>query len=170
MGTPEFTNMLKQLRGLEYVLAYHNMPDVFVVRAQERHSPNHVTPLHLYFCANGNIYLAPSLHSILTSRTLNALHSVKEALTLTTSLANFDPAAAGGGAGYTYAFTAKEEGGEEEKVKEEERREREMLGIALRAAEGSVGEKKKEVVVQVPVVKVEEVRGEGVNRKKVRIA
>ena len=58
------------MTGVEYeVLPSPQVPaSLFVIRQLERKSPQFVRPLRVFYILDGAIYLAPSLHSVLSSR------------------------------------------------------------------------------------------------------
>lgn len=72
---------LKRMRGVEFAI-HSEAPEMFVIAKQERENYEDVKLIALYFIMNGNIYLAPSIHSIVTSRLVNATHLLKTAIDL----------------------------------------------------------------------------------------
>ena len=54
--------------GVEYELQDAQEPHLFVIRKQQRWGPKSTSPLHFYYILDGNVYQAPSLHAILSSR------------------------------------------------------------------------------------------------------
>ena len=70
---------LKRMRGMEFAI-HSEAPGIFVIAKQERENYEDVKLIALYFIVNGNIYLAPSFHSVVSSRLLNATHLLKSAL------------------------------------------------------------------------------------------
>lgn len=59
------------MTGLEYILLHVQDPILYVIRKQQRHSPNHVIPLADYYIIAGIVYQAPDLASVLNSRLVN---------------------------------------------------------------------------------------------------
>ena len=64
------SSFLLKMTGVEYeVLPSPQVPaSLFVIRQLERKSPQFVRPLRVFYILDGAIYLAPSLHSVLSSR------------------------------------------------------------------------------------------------------
>lgn len=59
---------LKKMRGIEFVISSEKDPDIWVIYKQHRSSEHDVSVLAAYFVANESIYMAPSIHSVISSR------------------------------------------------------------------------------------------------------
>ncbi|CCG84931.1 protein of unknown function [Taphrina deformans PYCC 5710] len=59
---------LKKMTGIEFVVSSYSVPDLFTINKQERESAEDVRILNVFLVANGNVYLAPDAHRIVTSR------------------------------------------------------------------------------------------------------
>ncbi|CAG4954000.1 unnamed protein product [Parnassius apollo] len=70
-------DQLQNMTGLEYILLHVQDPILYVIRKQQRHSPNHVIPLADYYIIAGIVYQAPDLASVLNSRLLSAVHHLQ---------------------------------------------------------------------------------------------
>lgn len=82
---------LNTLQGVEYMLLYAQEPILYVVRKQERNSPNHVVPLADYYIIGGTVYQAPDLASVINSRLLNTLSNLKSAFDEAQSFSKYHP-------------------------------------------------------------------------------
>lgn len=70
---------LKQMVGVEYTLHYAQEPILYIIRKQQRQSPNQVIPLSDYYIIAGVVYQAPDLGSVIGSRVLSAIHGIQSA-------------------------------------------------------------------------------------------
>lgn len=84
------------MKGLEFVLAVAQEPDVWVIRRQMRYSPTEAEILATYFVVGENIYQSPSIYSVVASRLLSTTKNLNEALEIARGLPKFTPM------GYTY--------------------------------------------------------------------
>ncbi|KAK9476993.1 MED6 mediator subfamily complex component-domain-containing protein [Lipomyces japonicus] len=91
---------LSTMRGVEFIIAMANPASaLWLIRKQDRISSTETTPLATYFVINENIYMAPNVYSIVSSRMLATVCELRSALVLATdNLPNFAPTL-----GYTYA-------------------------------------------------------------------
>lgn len=64
----DLQNELVKMKGIEFVLAIANEPDLWVIRKQERSSPSDAKILATYYVVGDNIYQAPTTYSVLSSR------------------------------------------------------------------------------------------------------
>lgn len=90
-GPADFYKELRNMRGVEFVVAISREPDLWVIRKQTRLSPQEVRPLATYFVIGENIYMAPSVYSVVTSRLLSTALSLNKALAKASSLPGFSP-------------------------------------------------------------------------------
>lgn len=56
------------MTGVEYALLHVQEPILYVIRKQQRYSPQQTTPLADYYIIAGKVYQAPDLGSVLNSR------------------------------------------------------------------------------------------------------
>ncbi|CDR45302.1 CYFA0S17e01134g1_1 [Cyberlindnera fabianii] len=82
---------MKKLTGLEYVIHLRREPDFWVLRKQNRLSPDRVEPLADYFVIGANVYMAPTAKDIVSSRLLSSALSLKHAINNLQTLAQFTP-------------------------------------------------------------------------------
>ncbi|KAK9245122.1 MED6 mediator subfamily complex component-domain-containing protein [Lipomyces tetrasporus] len=119
----EVTQALSTMRGIEFAIAMALPASaLWIIRKQNRISPSEAVTLATYFVINENIYMAPSVYSIISSRMLAGVRGLREALVLAADrLPKFAPTL-----GYTYHPTAQED---EETAKE--RMQEQMMARAL---------------------------------------
>lgn len=82
---------LQNMKGLEFVVAIAHEPNLWVIRKQERLSPDVTRPISTYFVVGENIYMAPAVHSIIENRVLSIALSLSQALRAACSLPTFSP-------------------------------------------------------------------------------
>ncbi|KAI8610852.1 MED6 mediator sub complex component-domain-containing protein [Chytriomyces sp. MP71] len=85
----------RQLTGVWYELdmsSYSMSPSLFVVRKYLQHSPEKRDLVAVYYIAEGTIYQAPDMHTLLSNRLLTSLHQVKTAFAAVSVDARFQPA------------------------------------------------------------------------------
>ena len=63
------------MHGIEYDVVYH-APGLFVIEKRFRRAPESAEPLGRYYIANGVIYQAPDLRSVVTTRVVRLLECV----------------------------------------------------------------------------------------------
>ncbi|KAK9356398.1 MED6 mediator subfamily complex component-domain-containing protein [Lipomyces doorenjongii] len=119
----EVVQALSTMRGIEFAIAMAQPASaLWIVRKQNRISPNEAVPLATYFVINENIYMAPSVYSIVSSRMLAGIRGLREALVLAADkLPKFAPTL-----GYSYYPNTQED---EENAKE--RVQEQMMARAL---------------------------------------
>lgn len=96
-GRPDLTRELRNMKGIEFVVVLHKEPEMWVIRKQNRLSPLEARVLSTYFVVGENIYMAPTIYSIISSRLLTIAHSLNEALSKAVTLPNYSPSR-----GYSY--------------------------------------------------------------------
>lgn len=79
------------MTGKEYTLLHVQEPVLYVIRKQDRTSPETVTPLVDYYILAGVVYQAPDLNSIIQSRVLNSALNLRSALAEFQGIATFNP-------------------------------------------------------------------------------
>lgn len=73
-------SLLKTMAGTEYSVA-SPCPALFIVTKSRRSlTPPSIEPLATYYIHEGNVYQAPTLHAVLSTRMLQALHHMRKAL------------------------------------------------------------------------------------------
>ncbi|KAJ6263532.1 Mediator of RNA polymerase II transcription subunit [Drechslerella dactyloides] len=94
----QFEGRLKTMVGMEFIVAAEDPANsVWVIKKQMRRSPVEVQVLDVYFVIGENIYMAPTIHGVMTSRLLSATSAISKAQELSASLTHFSPES-----GYTY--------------------------------------------------------------------
>lgn len=72
-------DQLHAMVGIEYELLHVQEPILYVIRKQQRHSPQQVTPLADYYIIGGIVYQAPDLGSVINSRLLTTVNHLQSA-------------------------------------------------------------------------------------------
>ncbi|EPS41050.1 hypothetical protein H072_5068 [Dactylellina haptotyla CBS 200.50] len=94
----QFEGRLKSMVGVEFIVAAEDPANsIWVIKKQMRRSPTDAQVLDVYFVIGENIYMAPTIHGVMTSRLLSATSAISKAQELSSSLAHFSPES-----GYTY--------------------------------------------------------------------
>ncbi|KAK6524898.1 Mediator of RNA polymerase II transcription subunit 6 [Arthrobotrys megalospora] len=93
-----FEGRLKSMVGVEFVVAAEDPANsIWIIKKQMRRSPTDAQVMDVYFVIGENIYMAPTVHGVMTSRLLSATSAISKAQELSSSLAHFSPES-----GYTY--------------------------------------------------------------------
>lgn len=72
-----FQSRLSEMTGIEFVIAFVKEPDFWIVRKQKRLNPQSATALQDYYIIGANIYQAPKVYDVLSSRLLATVLSLK---------------------------------------------------------------------------------------------
>lgn len=74
------SSLLKNMAGIEYTLSDNPTPALFIITKSRRSlNPPSLEPLATYYIHDGNVYQAPSIHAILSSRFLQSVHHLRNA-------------------------------------------------------------------------------------------
>lgn len=90
-----FQSRLTEMTGIEFVVAHTREPDFWVIRKQNRSSPEQASPICDYYIIGANVYQSPVIYDILSSRLLSSVLSMKKSLNLLSSMATFSLAEGG---------------------------------------------------------------------------
>lgn len=90
-----FQSLLREMTGIEFAVAYTREPDFWVIRKQDRSSPDQAIPVNDYYIIGANVYQSPMIYDILSSRLLSSVLSMKNSLSLLSSMASFSIAEGG---------------------------------------------------------------------------
>lgn len=72
--------LLQTMPGIEYKLSGNPVPGLFIItKSQRTINPPKLEPLATYYVHDGNVYQAPSIHALLSSRMLQSLHHLRGA-------------------------------------------------------------------------------------------
>jgi mediator of RNA polymerase II transcription subunit 6 len=66
---------LKKLVGVEFLILHRREPDFWIIRKQNRKGPDTVEPLADYFIIGANVYMAPTVKDVVSSRLVSILYS-----------------------------------------------------------------------------------------------
>lgn len=82
--------LLQTMHGIEYNLSSNPVQGLFIItKSQRTLTPPKLEPLATYYVHDGNIYQAPSIHAILSSRMLQSLHKLRGAFETMQSSVDF---------------------------------------------------------------------------------
>ncbi|GME93248.1 unnamed protein product [Ambrosiozyma monospora] len=73
---------LKKMKGLEFIIAMVREPDFWIIRKQIRYSEVKTESVADYYIIGSSVYMAPLIHSILSSRLLSTSLNLRNAVTL----------------------------------------------------------------------------------------
>lgn len=96
-GRLDLSAELKNMQGIEFVIALAKEPEMWVIRKQNRLSPHEAKQLATYFVIGENIFMAPNVYSVVSSRLLSTVLSLNKALSKAVTLPTYSPSQ-----GYSY--------------------------------------------------------------------
>lgn len=96
-GRQDLSKELQNMKGVEFVVALERAPTLWIIRKQNRLSPNEVRQIATYFVVSENIFMAPSIFDVVNSRLLSITHSLSKSLEIASKLPAFSPSQ-----GYSY--------------------------------------------------------------------
>ncbi|KAG7711996.1 hypothetical protein KL914_000638 [Ogataea haglerorum] len=82
---------LRKMKGIEFVIAMVGEPDFWVIRKQNRLSENETVTISDYYIIGSSVYMAPITHSVLSSRFLASVLSLRNASSQLQDLPAFSP-------------------------------------------------------------------------------
>ncbi|KAG7661834.1 MED6 [[Candida] subhashii] len=77
-----FQSRLSEMTGIEFVIAYTREPDFWIVRKQTRLDPTNTFTLQDYYIIGANVYQAPRIYDVLSSRLLASVLSLRNSIDL----------------------------------------------------------------------------------------
>lgn len=107
-------DQLMNMTGVEYALIHVQEPILYVIRKQQRYSPQQTTPLADYYIIAGKVYQAPDLGSVLNSRILSTVHHLQSAFEEASSYSRYHPSK-----GYFWELKVADKPSKKENVREE---------------------------------------------------
>lgn len=107
-------DQLMNMTGVEYALIHVQEPILYVIRKQQRYSPQQTTPLADYYIIAGKVYQAPDLGSVLNSRILSTVHHLQSAFEEASSYSRYHPSK-----GYFWELKVTDKPTKKENVREE---------------------------------------------------
>ncbi|KAG7194033.1 Mediator of RNA polymerase II transcription subunit 6 [Scheffersomyces spartinae] len=94
---------LQDMVGVEFIILYVREPDFWIIRKQKRLDRQSVIPLNDYYIVGANVYQAPRIYDVLSSRLLVLTLSIKNSVSLLNTLNEFQigdvSASSGSGSG-----------------------------------------------------------------------
>lgn len=81
---------LVEMTGIEFIIATSREPDFWIIRKQRRLSPTQVSIEQDYYIIGANIYQAPKVYDILSSRLLSSVLSIKGSMELLNKMSKFN--------------------------------------------------------------------------------
>ncbi|ODQ81414.1 hypothetical protein BABINDRAFT_57719 [Babjeviella inositovora NRRL Y-12698] len=87
----DVTERLREMKGIEFTVAYVREPDFWIVRKQKRYSEEETETLADFYVIGANVYMAPDIHSILSSRLLSTVLSLRTSLGKLQQVSRFTP-------------------------------------------------------------------------------
>ena len=84
-----FQSRLSEMTGIEFVIAYTKEPDFWIIRKQKRQDPQNTLTLQDYYIIGANVYQAPRIYDILSSRLLASVLSIKNSTDLLNDMTSY---------------------------------------------------------------------------------
>lgn len=84
-----FQTRLSEMTGIEFIIAYTKEPDFWIVRKQKRLDPNNAITLQDYYIIGANVYQAPKIYDVLSSRLLASILSLKKSTDLLNEMTSY---------------------------------------------------------------------------------
>ncbi|KAI5961145.1 MED6 [Candida margitis] len=75
-----FQSRLSEMTGIEFVIAFVKEPDFWIIRKQKRLNQSSAITLQDYYIIGANIYQAPKVYDVLSSRLLATVLSLKSSI------------------------------------------------------------------------------------------
>lgn len=80
---------LREMTGIEFIVAFYRDPDFWIIRKQRRFSQDEVQIQQDYYIIGANVYQAPKIYEILSSRLLFSVLSLKKSVDLLSKMSKF---------------------------------------------------------------------------------
>ncbi|CUM63298.1 uncharacterized protein PRCAT00000869001 [Priceomyces carsonii] len=75
-----FESKLKEMVGIEFIIAYVREPDFWIIRKQRRLNVETVISKNDYYIIGANVYQAPKIHDVISSRILSSVLSISKSI------------------------------------------------------------------------------------------
>ncbi|ODV82741.1 hypothetical protein CANARDRAFT_10269 [[Candida] arabinofermentans NRRL YB-2248] len=82
---------LKKMKGIEFVVAMVREPDFWIIRKQNRLSDSETITISDFYIIGSSVYMAPLIHSIMSSRFLSSVLNLRNSMSLLQELPKFSP-------------------------------------------------------------------------------
>ncbi|CAI5758263.1 unnamed protein product [Candida verbasci] len=96
-----FQSRLAEMTGIEFILAYIREPDFWIIRKQNRKDSTNVLILQDYYVIGANVYQAPKIYDVLSSRLLSSILSLKNSINSVNNMSKYQVS----DGGHTYKST-----------------------------------------------------------------
>jgi len=87
----QMEEVMRSMRGIEYVLQSASEPILYVIRKQYRHSRSSTSPLALYYILIDTIYQSPTIGGVAHSRLVKSLFHLTNAFKELSTFVSFSP-------------------------------------------------------------------------------
>ncbi|KAK6465768.1 MED6 mediator subfamily complex component-domain-containing protein [Scheffersomyces coipomensis] len=85
-----FQSKLSEMTGTEFIIAFNREPDFWIIRKQKRIDlNNNILPIQDYYIIGANVYQAPKIYDILSSRLLSSILSLKNSFDLLNTMTQY---------------------------------------------------------------------------------
>jgi mediator of RNA polymerase II transcription subunit 6 len=88
-----FQSRLNEMVGIEFVIAHNREPDFWIIRKQKRidvnSNKNSLAPIQDYYIIGANIYQAPKIYDIISSRLLASVLAIKKSTDLLNQMTKY---------------------------------------------------------------------------------
>ncbi|EGW31727.1 mediator of RNA polymerase II transcription subunit 6 [Spathaspora passalidarum NRRL Y-27907] len=84
-----FQSRLTEMTGIEFVIAFTREPDFWIVRKQRRLDPTSTLILQDYYIIGANVYQAPRIYDVLSSRLLSSVLSLRNSIDILNNMTSY---------------------------------------------------------------------------------
>ncbi|RLV94931.1 Mediator of RNA polymerase II transcription subunit 6 [Spathaspora sp. JA1] len=84
-----FQSRLTEMTGIEFIIAFTREPDFWIVRKQRRLDPTSTLTLQDYYIIGANVYQAPRIYHVLSSRMLSSVLSLRNSIDILNNMSSY---------------------------------------------------------------------------------
>ncbi|ABN64595.2 predicted protein [Scheffersomyces stipitis CBS 6054] len=84
-----FQEKLREMTGVVFVIAYNREPDFWIIRKQLQLDPQNAVTLQDYYIIGANVYQAPKVYDVLSSRLLSSVLQLRNSIDLLNKMTQF---------------------------------------------------------------------------------
>lgn len=84
-----FQEKLREMTGVVFVIAYNREPDFWIIRKQLQLDPQNAVTLQDYYIIGANVYQAPKVYDVLSSRLLSSVLQLRNLIDLLNKMTQF---------------------------------------------------------------------------------